>query len=90
PAFARAVQHGADAHLLIVGADAGMLSQVQRLIAAYQLQERVTLTGLLEGRDRIAVLAAADIFALPAFGEGLPLAALEAAASGCALLLTEG
>jgi glycosyltransferase involved in cell wall biosynthesis len=90
PAFARAVQHGADAHLLIVGADAGMLSQVQRLIATHQLQERATLTGLLEGRDRIAVLAAADIFALPAFGEGLPLAALEAAASGCALLLTEG
>ncbi|MDW8298411.1 MAG: glycosyltransferase [Anaerolineae bacterium] len=90
PAFGQALQDGADGHLLIVGADAGMLNEVKRLVAAHGLHERVTITGLLTGRERIAALAAADIFALPAVGEGLPLAALEAAASGCALLLTEG
>ncbi len=90
PAFAEALRGGADGHLLIGGADDGMLSEVERLIAAHSLGERVSLTGLLEGRERIAALAAAEIFALPAVGEGLPIAALEAAASGCALLLTEG
>jgi glycosyltransferase involved in cell wall biosynthesis len=90
PAFGRALQSGAQGHLLIVGADAGMLSEVKRLIAAHGLHERVTVTGLLEGRERIAALAAAEIFALPAIGEGLSLAAIEAAASGCALILTEG
>ncbi|MBO9309857.1 MAG: glycosyltransferase [Chloroflexi bacterium] len=90
PAFGEALRSGADAHLLIAGADAGMLREVERLIAAQQLGERVTVAGLLTGRERIAALAAAEIFALPAVGEGLALAALEAAASGCALLLTEG
>lgn len=90
PAFERALRNGAAGHLLIVGADAGMLSQVERLIGTHGLQGRVTVTGLLEGRQRIAALAGAEIFVLPAVGEGLPLAALEAAASGCALLLTEG
>jgi glycosyltransferase involved in cell wall biosynthesis len=90
PAFGKALHSGADAHLLIAGADAGMLPEAERLIAAQGLQERVTVAGLLTGRERIAALAAAEIFALPAIGEGLALAALEAAASGCALLLTEG
>lgn len=90
PAFGQALQSGTQGHLLIVGADAGMLSEVKCLIAAHSLQKRVTVTGLLEGRERIAALAAAEIFALPAIGEGLSLAAIEAAASGCALILTEG
>jgi glycosyltransferase involved in cell wall biosynthesis len=90
PAFGEALRSGADAHLLIAGADAGMLREVEHLIATQQLSERVTVAGLLTGRERISALAAAEIFALPAIGEGLALAALEAAAVGCALLLTEG
>ncbi len=90
PAFGQAIQAGVAAHLLIVGADDGMLGAMQRLVEQDNLSAQVTFAGLLEGRERSAALAAAEIFALPAVGEGLSLAALEAAASGCALILTEG
>ena len=50
----------------------------------------VVLTGMLEDDDRRLALAAADVFALPAVGEGFSLAVLEALAAGRpALLSTE-
>ncbi len=51
---------------------------------------RVLFTGLLTGLDRLAALAAADLFALPAEGEGFSMAALEALACGLPVLLTPG
>ncbi|MEW6578859.1 MAG: glycosyltransferase, partial [Chloroflexota bacterium] len=51
---------------------------------------RVLFTGLLTGLDRLAALAAADLFALPAVGEGFSMAALEALACGLPVLLTPG
>ncbi|MCZ7541903.1 MAG: glycosyltransferase [Anaerolineae bacterium] len=53
-------------------------------------EARVLFTGLLAGPDRLAALAAADLFALPAEGEGFSVAALEALACGLPALLTPG
>ena len=79
-----AVEHS---RLLIVGPDDGMLATVQSLAAG---DERIVCTGYLDGADRKQALAAGDIFALPANGEGLPMAALEAMASGMPALLSPG
>ena len=51
---------------------------------------RIVFTGYLDGEDRIGALAASDIFALPATGEGQPLAALEAMAASLPLVLSPG
>jgi glycosyltransferase involved in cell wall biosynthesis len=51
---------------------------------------RVLFTGLLTGPDRLAALAAADLFALPAVGEGFSMAVLEALACRLPVLLTPG
>lgn len=74
-----------DAKLVFAGADDGALASLRPL-----LNDRILYIGYLEGADRLAALAAADVFALPATGEGLPMAALEAMASGLPLLISPG
>lgn len=90
PAFAGALQHVPDARLLIAGPDEGMLTALQAQARGLALGERVVFTGLLTGPDRLAALAAADLFALPAEGEGFSMAVLEALACGLPALLTPG
>lgn len=74
-----------DVRLLIVGPDEGMLSVLQPL-----LDRRMVVTGYLDGAERLAALAAADVFCLPATGEGLSMAALEALAAGLPVILAPG
>jgi len=53
----------------------------------YELQHRVHLLGLRS--DISAVLAAADIFALPSLSEGMPLALLEAMFARCPIVASD-
>jgi poly(glycerol-phosphate) alpha-glucosyltransferase len=73
------------ARLVIAGPDDGALASIQPL-----LDERMIVTGYLAGAARLAALASADVFALPATGEGLSMAALEAMAAGLPVLLSPG
>ncbi len=90
PAFAKASRNIPDARLLIVGPGDPRRSRLDVQIRKYDLTSRVFFTGLLDGGDKHAALAASDIFALPAVGEGFSIAALEAMACGLPLLLTPG
>ena len=75
----------ADSRLVIAGPDEGMLAHIKPL-----LDERMVLTGFLDGRDRLAAFAAADVFALPAIGEGLPMVVLEAMGAGLPVIISPG
>lgn len=90
PAFAGALEHTPDARLLIAGPDEGMMAALTAQARDLGLGERVLFTGLLTGPDRLAALAAADLFALPAVGEGFSMAVLEALACRLPVLLTPG
>ncbi len=90
PAFAAATRTLQDARLLIVGPDEGMRASLEALARAHGVAERVRFTDLLVGDQKLAALAAADVFALPAEGEGFSMAALEALACGLPLVLTHG
>lgn len=76
-----------DSRLLIVGPDEGMLPALQALAGD---DRRIIFAGYLAGEERLGALAAGDIFALPATGEGQPMAALEAMAAGMPVLLSPG
>ncbi|MBX3064331.1 MAG: glycosyltransferase [Anaerolineae bacterium] len=89
PAFAQAT-NGSNARLLIAGPDEGMLTELQRIASEQEIADRVIFAGILTGADRDAALRTADIFALPAIGEGLSMASLEAMAAGIPMLLTPG
>jgi glycosyltransferase involved in cell wall biosynthesis len=90
PAFADAAQSAPNARLLIVGPDEGKRAALDAQIEQLNLGARVIFTGLLTGEDKLAALAAADLFALPAVGEGFSMAVLEAMACGLPVLLTPG
>ncbi len=74
-----------EARLVIAGPDEGMRAELEPLLDA-----RMVVTGYLAGADRLAALAAADLFCLPATGEGLSMAALEALAAGLPVILSPG
>lgn len=82
-AFAQANVPGS--RLVFAGADDGALAALRPY-----LSERIVYAGFLQGAQRLAALDAADVFALPATGEGQSVAALEALAVGLPLLLSPG
>jgi poly(glycerol-phosphate) alpha-glucosyltransferase len=86
-AFAGVAAAVPGARLLLVGPDEDAGRVVFDAIASHGLADRVVRPGFLTGDDRLAALAAADVFALPAVGEGLPVAALEAMAAGVPVVL---
>ena len=76
-----------DSRLLIVGPDEGMLDTVRALADG---DERIVITGYLGGDERLKALSASDVFALPAIGEGLSMAVLEAMGAGLPVILSHG
>lgn len=88
PAFARAALP--NARLIIAGPDEGMLRTLQKLAAECGVADRVVFAGYVSGRAREALIAGADLFVLPAEGEGLSMSALEAMAAGVPVILTPG
>jgi glycosyltransferase involved in cell wall biosynthesis len=74
-----------NSRLVIAGPDEGMLAGITPM-----LDERIIVTGYLDNQERLAALAAADVFALPATGEGLSMALLEAMAAALPVIISPG
>lgn len=69
--------------------ETGYVAQLKGRIAALKLQDQVTLTGSLFGMEKLAALAAADLFVLPSLSESFGNAAAEAVAARVPVLLTD-
>ena len=77
---------GADLHLTFVG-DGPMRGLIERRVSSGVLAGRVSFTGQV--RDVAERLRRLDVVARPSTTEGLPLAVLEAMATGCPVLVSD-
>ena len=81
---------GDDAVLAVVGRDDGQLDEIGERFAPLFADARVRFVGPLYGDDRFQAYAAADVFCLtPPHWEETSVAALEAAACGTAIVVSE-
>lgn len=77
--------------LVLAGPDEwGVEGKYREAVRKKGLEGRVRFPGMVEGEEKIDLLARADLFCLPSAGEGFSMAVLEALASGTAVLLSPG
>lgn len=77
--------HLPNVKFLLIG-DGILRSKIERLITRLNLKDRVILTGWC--RDIPKILSSIDVFILTSLWEGLPIAVLEAMASGLPVVVT--
>ena len=76
-------------HLLIVGNDdGGYIRKVKRWVKEYGIEQRVTFTGILTGKEKLEAYAASDIFVLPSYSENFGIAVIEAMACGMPVVIS--
>lgn len=80
-ALALIAGEGVHARLTIVG-EGPERRTLTRLTAELGIADRVTLAGAVPHEDISAYLRSADIFCMPSFAEGIPIALMEAMACG--------
>ena len=79
-----------DAHLVLAGPDSeNSRVAIEAQIRSLGIEDRVTFTGMLAGADKWSALAAARVFVLPSYSEGLSVSVLEALGMGCPVVVSE-
>lgn len=88
-AVASVARTNTDVVLAIVGPDDESLTPVLGALACdLGVDGRVSFVGMLHGRDRLAALAAADLWILPSRSENFAIALAEALAAGLATIVS--
>jgi len=81
---------GRELRLVIVGPDeSGMQARLEKLAAERGVRERVTFAGAVFGKEKWSVYRDADVFVLPSQNENFGNTAVEAAAAGTPVVITE-
>jgi glycosyltransferase involved in cell wall biosynthesis len=87
--FAEIAREMPDVDLAIAGpVDPRFETRFQQLLDSSGMRARVALTGPVAGRVKHALLQHAEALVLPSYSEGLSMAALEALASRCPVILS--
>jgi glycosyltransferase involved in cell wall biosynthesis len=86
-AFATLPAYQQESAQLILAGD-GEVEQGRKLVESLNLKEHITFLGWVNSEQRDSLLAKADVFVLPSYNEGLPMALLEAMGWGLPVLVT--
>lgn len=88
PAFLKVSKEFPNAQLMIIGPDCGALDYIQNFTKENQLSDKVILTGIKKGKEKIEALNDADIFLFPSYSESFSIAVLEACATGLPVVVS--
>ncbi len=89
PAFCKLASKYPDAVLVVAGPDEfGIVEGFEQMAQREGVGERVIFPGMVTGELKRDLLARADVFALPSYGEGFSMCVLEGMASRTAALIT--
>ena len=77
------------AHLVLAGPDTlGTAAKLDHVFTAQGCENTVTFTGMLDEESKWSALAAAELFVLPSYSEGLSMGTLEALGAGVPVIVT--
>jgi len=90
PAFAQLRREHVNAALVIAGdGDRAVETQARRQAIELGIADSIVWTGFVQGQEKHDVLWDADIFALPSYSENFGVAAAEAMAHACPVVITD-
>lgn len=76
-------------HLVFVGPDGGMLSELKDMVKRYNASERVHFLGYLGGVDKSKIYYASKLLVIPSRQEAMSIVVLEAGITSTPVLLTD-
>lgn len=80
-----------DAVLVLAGPGyKGYATTVKAMIQKLQIVSNVLLTGMVDGKNKMALISRADIYTLPSYSEGFSVSLLENMAAAKPVLITPG
>ncbi len=85
-AFSIIAPHYPDWKLLLAGN--GEIEQVKKMVYKLHIEQQVLFPGWVKGAEKARIFSAASIFCLPSYGEGFPMAVLDAWAYGLPVITT--
>ena len=88
-AFGLLDERFSDVHLVFVGPDSGMLTELKKNTIEYGISDRVHFVGYLAGNNKSAACHAATIIVIPSRFEAMSIVVLEAGICGTPVLLTD-
>ncbi|MFC2043237.1 glycosyltransferase [Chloroflexota bacterium] len=89
-AFGKIARQRGDVHLVIAGPDeAGCTKQMRMWLTGEGVLDRVTFTGMLSGKDKLAAFNDADVFVLSSYTENFGVALVEAMTCGMPVVISD-
>lgn len=87
--FNKIAKERSDTHLVIAGVDeGGYIKSVKKWVGKYGLENRVTFTGMLLGREKLAAFVDSNLFVLPSYSENFGMSVIEAMACGLPVVIS--